>query len=94
MFKIPGPVHGLEPLRLKKKTRNVYNMYCILCSHYDKIGHICRGIKTIPRSQTFYRAGTAPLVSNVLDPPLYDLRLIPLCVESKLSPKMNSDRHI
>ena len=77
----------------EKKNMQRLQYVCILYSHYENIGHICRSIKTIPRPQTFYRAGTAHLVSNFLDLPLHDLRLIPLWVVSKLSPKMNYNRN-
>ena len=34
-------------------------MYFILYSDYSKIGNVCRGIKTIPKPQEFYNAGTS-----------------------------------
>ena len=52
-------------------------MYLILYSHQKNVGYMLMGIKTIPRPQGFYSAGTPPPVLKFLDPPLkFDLRWI------------------
>ena len=49
-------------------------MYFIHYSNYKNIWYMWRGIKTIPRPQEFYCAGTMPLVLKLLDPPMFRLK--------------------
>ena len=60
----------LYNMRFFNRSQLNYNMQFILYSRYKIIGCVWRDIKTIPRSQEFYRAGNAPPVLKFLDPPL------------------------
>ena len=47
---------------------------CTFYSNYKSIGYVWGCIKTIPRSQESYRAGTAHPVLKFLNPPLLQIR--------------------